>query len=208
VTAESPLVLASSSPRRKQLLEMLRIPFRIIAPDVEERVLPGESPDAYVTRLARAKAAAVAARAPGALILAADTTVVLDSRLFEKPVSPDDAVTMLTRLQGRTHEVLTAVAVQQDGAVAHALDVSRVTFRAADRATLEAYVATGEPLDKAGAYAIQGGAAAFVEQVEGDLTNVVGLPLDLVSRLLAELDAPAPGSAPAPGAGPAISRRT
>jgi len=178
------IVLASSSPRRKQLLEMLHIPFRVIVPDVDERLLAGEAADHFVTRLARAKAEAVAARAPGELILAADTTVVLDDRIFEKPTSPDDAVAMLTRLQGRTHEVMTAVAVTQDGAVAQALDVSRVTFRAADQATLAAYVATGEPLDKAGAYAIQGLGAPLVERVDGDFFGVMGLPLRLALDLL------------------------
>jgi septum formation protein len=184
------IVLASGSPRRRQLLEMLRIPFRVIAPDVDEHVLAGERPDAYVTRLARAKAHAVVARAPGEVILAADTTVVLDDQIFEKPTSPTDAVQMLARLQGRTHEVLTAVAVARDGALEHALDVSRVTFRPADRATLEAYVATGEPLDKAGAYAIQGLGAPLIERVEGDFFGVMGLPLRLALDLLARFGRP------------------
>jgi septum formation protein len=179
------IVLASTSPRRKQLLEMLRIPFRAIAPDVDERVQPGETPDAYVTRLSREKALAVVPRAPGAVILAADTTVVLDGHIFEKPVDAGDAVAMLTRLQGRTHEVMTAVAVARDGDVAQALDVSRVTFRPADRATLAAYVATGEPMDKAGAYAIQGLGAPLIERVEGDFFGVMGLPLRLALDLLA-----------------------
>ena len=186
----NPIVLASGSPRRKQLLEMLRIPFRVIPPDVDEHVLSGEAPDAYVTRLSRAKAEAVAARAPGDVILAADTTVVLDGEIFEKPTSPAHAVEMLTRLQGRTHEVLTAVAVAQDSALDQALDVSRVTFRPADRATLEAYVATGEPLDKAGAYAIQGLGAPLIERVEGDFFGVMGLPLRLALDLLARFGRP------------------
>src|SRR6267378_5816858 len=108
-----PIVLASGSPRRKQLLEMLRIPFRVIPPDVDEHVLPREKPDAYVTRLSRAKAEAVIARAPGEVVLAADTTVVLDGAIFEKPTSPAHAVEMLSRLQGRTHQVLTSVAVAE-----------------------------------------------------------------------------------------------
>jgi septum formation protein len=186
----NPIILASGSPRRRQLLEMLRIPFRVIAPDVDEHVLPGEAPDRYVTRLSRAKAAAVAARAPGEVILAADTTVVLDGAIFEKPTSPAHAVEMLSRLQGRTHEVMTAVAVTRDGEVAQALDVSRVTFRPADRATLEAYVATGEPMDKAGAYAIQGLGAPLIERVEGDFFGVMGLPLRLALDLLARFGRP------------------
>ena len=185
-----PIVLASGSPRRRQLLEMLRIPFRVIAPDVDEHVLPGEAPDRYVTRLSRAKAEAVAPRAPGDVILAADTTVVLDGAIFEKPVSPDDAVRMLSLLQGRTHEVMTAVAVMRDAEIAQALDVSRVTFRPADEATLRAYAATGEPLDKAGAYAIQGLGAPLIERVDGDFFGVMGLPLRLALDLLSRFGRP------------------
>ncbi len=185
-----PIVLASGSPRRKQLLEMLRIPFRVIAPDVDEHVLTGEKPDAYVTRLSRAKAEAVVRRAPGEVILAADTTVVLGGKLFEKPTSPAHAVAMLEQLQGKTHEVLTAVAVTEDGRLEQALDVSRVTFRPNDRHTLEEYVATGEPLDKAGAYAIQGLGAPLIERVEGDFFGVMGLPLRLALDLLARFGRP------------------
>jgi septum formation protein len=169
---------------------MLHIPFRVIVPDVDEHVLPGEAPGHYVTRLSRAKAEAVVARAPGAVILAADTTVVLDGAIFEKPTSPANAVEMLSRLQGQTHEVMTAVAVARDRDVAQALDVSRVTFRPADRATLEAYVATGEPMDKAGAYAIQGLGAPLIERVEGDFFGVMGLPLRLALDLLARFGRP------------------
>jgi septum formation protein len=169
---------------------MLRIAFRVIPPDVDEHVLPGEQPDAYVTRLSRAKAEAVVARAPGDVILAADTTVVLDGAIFEKPTSPAHAVEMLSRLQARTHEVMTAVAVARDGEALQALDVSRVTFRPAHRATLEAYVATGEPMDKAGAYAIQGLGAPLIERVEGDFFGVMGLPLRLALDLLAKFGRP------------------
>lgn len=186
----NPIVLASGSPRRKQLLEMLRIPFRVIAPDVDEHVLPQEKPDAYVTRLSRAKAEAVAPRAPGEVILAADTTVVLGGKIFEKPRSPQHAVEMLEQLQGKTHEVLTAVAVAENGRLEQALDVSRVTFRPNDRRTLEEYVATGEPLDKAGAYAIQGLGAPLIERVEGDFFGVMGLPLRLALDLLAKFGRP------------------
>ena len=185
-----PIVLASGSPRRKQLLEMLRIPFRVIAPGVDEHVLPGEKPDAYVTRLSRAKAQAVVARAPGEVILAADTTVVLGGKIFEKPTSPTNAVEMLEQLQGKTHDVLTAVAVAENGRLEQALDVSRVTFRPNSRKTLEEYVATGEPLDKAGAYAIQGLGAPLIERVEGDFFGVMGLPLRLALDLLARFDRP------------------
>jgi septum formation protein len=143
-----------------------------------------------VTRLSRAKAEAVAPQAPGEVILAADTTVVLDGTIFEKPTSPAHAVQMLEQLQGRTHAVLTAVAVVQDGRLEQALDVSRVTFRPIERATLEAYVATGEPLDKAGAYAIQGLGAPLIERVDGDFFGVMGLPLRLALDLLAKFGRP------------------
>ena len=186
----NPIVLASGSPRRKQLLEMLRIPFRVIPPDVDEHVLAGEQADAYVTRLSRVKAQAVVARAPGEVILAADTTVALRGRIFEKPTSPQNAVEMLEQLQGQTHKVLTAVAVAENGRLEQALDVTRVTFRRADRATLEEYVATGEPLDKAGAYAIQGLGAPLIERVEGDFFGVMGLPLRLALDLLAKFGRP------------------
>jgi septum formation protein len=186
----NPIVLASGSPRRKQLLEMLRIPFRVVPPDVDEHVLPGEQADAYVTRLSRVKAQAVVARAPDEVILAADTTVALRGRIFEKPTSPQNAVDMLEQLQGQTHKVLTSVAVAQNGRIEQALDVTRVTFRRADHATLEDYVATGEPLDKAGAYAIQGLGAPLIERVEGDFFGVMGLPLRLALDLLAKFGRP------------------
>ncbi|HTR22184.1 MAG TPA: nucleoside triphosphate pyrophosphatase [Gemmatimonadales bacterium] len=188
-----PLVLASGSPRRRQLLEMLRIPHQVVVPDIDETPLPAESPRAYTVRLARAKATAVMAGGglpAGHLVLAADTTVVLDGVMFGKPESPEDAVAMLRRLQGRTHEVYTAVALAHDGTVTDALDVSEVTFRRLEDATLRAYVATGEPLDKAGAYAIQGLGAGLVEGIRGDFFGVMGLPLRLVLDLLARAGRP------------------
>jgi septum formation protein len=140
--------------------------------------------------LSRAKAQAVVSLAPHDIVLAADTTVVIEHEILGKPDSPQHAVRMLERLQGRTHEVFTAVAVAQDGQVEQALDVSRVTFRPVDRATLEAYVATGEPMDKAGAYAIQGLGAPLIERVEGDFFGVMGLPLRLALDLLARFGRP------------------
>jgi septum formation protein len=124
------------------------------------------------------------------VILAADTTVALRGRIFEKPTSPQNAVDMLEQLQGQTHKVLTSVAVAQNGRIEQALDVTRVTFRRVDHATLEDYVATGEPLDKAGAYAIQGLGAPLIERVEGDFFGVMGLPLRLALDLLAKFDRP------------------
>ena len=178
------LVLASGSPRRRQLLEMLGLPFRVVAPGVDETRESSELPEAYVARLAREKARVVAAREPGELVLAADTTVVLRGEIFEKPGTPAAAEAMLARLEGRTHQVMTAVAVARDRRLEHALDVTDVTFRALSRDAIAAYVATGEPMDKAGAYAIQGKGAALIEGIRGDFFGVMGLPLRLALELL------------------------
>jgi septum formation protein len=184
------IVLASGSPRRRQLLEMLGIPFRVVTPDVDETLGPAEQPEGYVTRLAREKARTVAAQEHGSVVLAADTTVVLRGRVFAKPASPDEAADMLRRLQGRKHQVLTAVAVAHDGRLEHALDVTDVTFRRLTSQQIADYVATGEPLDKAGAYAIQGRGAALVEGIHGDFFGVMGLPLRLALDLLARFGQP------------------
>jgi septum formation protein len=178
----SPLTLASSSPRRRQLLEMLGIPVRVVAPNVPEVRRPLETPVDYVERLARDKALSV----PGDLVLGADTTVVVRDAVLEKPADPADALRMLQQLQGRTHQVVTSVALVADEAVYQATDVTNVTFRRVDQAFLQAYVATGEPMDKAGAYGIQGFGAALVERIEGDFFSVMGLPVRLVLGLLEE----------------------
>ena len=180
------LVLASSSPRRRQLLEMLGLTVEVRPPHIVEVRRADESPRDYVERLAREKAAAV----PGNLVLAADTTVVVDSEVLEKPADEADALRMLERLAGRTHEVITAIALRTDGGTLQATDVTRVTFRAADQALLRDYIATGEPMDKAGAYGIQGYGAALVEGIEGDFFGVMGLPLRLVLDLLAQAGHP------------------
>lgn len=176
------LVLASASPRRQQLLEMLHIPVLVQPANVQEIPLPGEAPADYVQRLARDKARAV----PGALVLGADTTVVLDDQILEKPINDDDAVRMLGLLQGRSHTVMTAICLMADGREYRALDRTDVTFRACPEQMLRDYVATGEPRDKAGAYGIQGWGAALVERIDGDFFGVMGLPLRLVLKLLAE----------------------
>ena len=178
------LVLASGSPRRRQLLEMLELPFRVVAPGVDETRESSELPEVYVVRVAREKARVVAAREPGELVLAADTTVVPRGDIFEKPGTPAAAEAMLARLEGRTHQVMTAVAVARDRRLEHALDVTDVTFRALSRDAIAAYVATGEPMDKAGAYAIQGKGAALIEGIRGDFFGVMGLPLRLALELL------------------------
>ena len=176
------LTLASASPRRKQLLEMLGIVVDVRPSNIVEVRATGESPVAYVERLAREKAASV----PGDLVLGADTTVLLGETLLEKPADAADALRMLRQLQGATHEVITSVALVAHGTLYQATDITTVGFRPADDATLRAYIATGEPMDKAGAYGIQGYGAALVERIEGDFFGVMGLPLRLVLRLLEE----------------------
>jgi septum formation protein len=178
-----PLVLASRSPRRAQLLGMLALEFEVVPADVDETYLPGEDPAAHAERLAREKALAGAALRPAALVVGSDTVVVVDGAVLGKPQDAADAVAMLLRLQGRTHRVETGIAVAApDGRVAAAVAGVPVRFRAFDRRTAEEYVATGEPLDKAGAYGIQGYGAALVEAIDGDFFAVMGLP---VARMLA-----------------------
>jgi len=190
------LVLASSSPRRRRLLRDLGVPFSVLVPDVDERSLPGEFPEAHVRRLALAKARAVArALARGSTaqwVIGADTVVVLDGEILGKPLNPRHAARMLARLSGRTHEVLTGVAlVPAAGGRARAAVVrSRVTMKPLDGATIRRYVAGGEPLDKAGAYAVQGRGRRLVSGVSGSLTNVVGLPLERLARMLAAIPPP------------------
>jgi septum formation protein len=176
------LVLASTSPRRKELLEMLGIDLVIRPSHIAEVRSPGELPVAYSTRLAREKAAGVT----GDLVLGADTIVVLDGEILEKPEDREDALEILRRLQGRTHEVVTSVALRQNGQTRVATDITRVTFRSADDELLRQYIATGEPMDKAGAYGIQGYGSTLIERVEGDPFGVMGLPIRLVLDLLDE----------------------
>jgi septum formation protein len=177
-----PLILASRSPRRTQLLSMLGIPHRVEAADVQEMPLPREAPAAYVRRLARDKARAV----PGAWVLGADTTVAIGDDILEKPTDEADALRILGSLQGRRHEVHTAVCLRADGFEFEAQDATAVFFRPADDALLRAYVATGEPMDKAGAYGIQGYGAALIDRIEGDFFGVMGLPVRLVLDLLGQ----------------------
>lgn len=170
------LVLASGSPRRRDFLSQLGLTFTVSAADIDETPHPGEEARAYVLRLAREKARVVAARSPGAWVLAADTTVALGMELLGKPQSPDEARQMLSWLSGKTHDVFTGVALA--GRHEEALAVhTRVTFRALSAAEIAWYVSTGEPVDRAGAYAIQGKGGFLVASVDGSPTNVVGLPL-------------------------------
>jgi nucleoside triphosphate pyrophosphatase len=160
---------------------MLGLPFVVARPDVQELRLPRERPAAYARRLARDKARAV----PGAWVLGADTIVVLGDEVLEKPADAADALRMLLQLRGTRHEVMTAICLVADGVEHEAADTTAVYFRPVDEALLRAYVATGEPLDKAGAYGIQGYGAALVERIEGDFFSVMGLPVRLVLDLLA-----------------------
>ncbi|MCH8947616.1 MAG: septum formation inhibitor Maf [Acidobacteria bacterium] len=187
------LILASGSPRRRELLRNAGFTFEVIPPEVAEDNPGNEAPAKLVERLALDKAEAVAGRfhrQDNVVVLGADTVVVVDSTLLGKPASPAEARQMLQRLSGRTHEVITGVAlVEPETArrtVAH--ETTRVFFRPLEPREMEDYVATGEPLDKAGAYAIQGGASRFVTRVEGCYFNVMGLPVALVDRLLRDWD--------------------
>lgn len=184
-----PLVLASGSPRRRELLASLGIDFLIDSGNGDEpRPEPGESPEAYAVRASTAKARQVANRHPKAVILAADTIVVLDGDILGKPVDDADALAMLTRLSGRTHQVVTGCCLLTPDSGEERFAVSSdVTMRRSSREELLAYAATGEPRDKAGAYAIQGLGGFLVRRVEGSYTNVVGLPLSRVlERLLVD----------------------
>jgi septum formation protein len=184
------IVLASASPRRRQLLEMLGIAHRVDAPDLPEEPEPGEEPEAMAVRLAREKALRVASRHRGQPVLGADTVVVLEDRVLGKPGSPEEAERMLRWLSGREHRVITAVALARDGEVRHRCDVTRVWFRPLSAGLIADYVATGEPMDKAGAYGVQGYGAVLVERIEGDFFSVMGLPLRLVVELLEEAGMP------------------
>jgi septum formation protein len=187
-TAESQLVwiLASRSPRRIELLRAAAQEFEIVPSEAAERLRDGEAPDGYALRVARDKASDVARRAAGRWILAADTVVVVDGGILGKPSDPEIARRMLSRLSGREHDVLTAFVLRDPAGRSLREEVvrSRVSFRRLSRAEIDRYVASGEPLDKAGAYAIQGGGREFVSRLEGSWTNVVGLPLDEVRDCL------------------------
>ncbi|MEJ8568456.1 Maf family protein [Elongatibacter sediminis] len=180
------LILASASPRRRDLLNQLGIAHRVEPADIDETPYPGEPPADYVIRMATEKAEAVRSRFDGyGGILAADTTVVLDGSMLGKPADETEAAGMLHRLSGRTHEVMSAVALlTPDGKSRSALNVSRVAFAPLDDEWIRAYCATGEPLDKAGAYGVQGRAAARIRHLEGSFHCVMGLPLYETTGLL------------------------
>lgn len=181
-----PLVLASQSPRRAELIGRLGLEFETLPADIDERYLDHETPPEHAERLSREKALKIAADRPEALVVGSDTIVVIDGDVLGKPRDREHAVEMLMRLSGREHEVCTGVAVAHGGRVESGLERVRVRFRPLDRAACEAYVATGEPMDKAGAYGIQGFGSALVEGIDGDYFAVMGLPvvrmLSLIER--------------------------
>ena len=180
-----PVVLASQSPRRRDLLTLVGIAHEVRPANIDERYLAGEAPRAHTERLARGKAAAVAA--PHAVTIGSDTIVVVDGDVLGKPRDEDDAARMLRRLSGRSHVVITAVAASWDGRLLSDVEEVHVTFRGLSDSDIAAYIATREPMDKAGAYGIQGFGATIVERVDGDYFAVMGLPLNRLARLLESL---------------------
>ena len=193
------LYLASKSPRRRELLGRLGLRFDVLDLDIPEQRLPGEAAEDYVRRVAREKAGAGLLSVvgnPAAVVLGADTEVVLDDEVFGKPRDGADAAAMLRRLSGRRHRVLSAVSLVSPGREVQALSVSEVTFAELSDAEIAAYVATGEPAGKAGGYAIQGGAELFITCLSGSYSGVMGLPLHEAACLLREMGLqPAAGSA-------------
>jgi septum formation protein len=181
------VVLASQSPRRRELLTLVGIPHEVRPADIDEAYLAGEDPRAHAERLACEKAAAVARDEPSALVIGSDTIVVVDGEVLGKPRNEVHAMEMLTRLSGRTHTVMTAVAVEWCGVVRSAVEEVDVTFHPLTPSDIDAYIATREPMDKAGAYGIQGYGATIVARVDGDYFAVMGLPLQRLVRLMAEL---------------------
>ncbi len=180
-----PIVLASGSPRRHELLASLGVQFDVVIPDIDEAVVDGEAAANYVTRLAIAKAGVV--ERPGSLVIAADTTVELHDEIIGKPFDRVEAQTMLRRLSGRTHRVHTGVAVAWGGRIASAIATTEVTFVDLTDADIAWYAATGEPDDKAGAYGMQGTGNVFVASISGSPSNVIGLPLATVVALARDL---------------------
>lgn len=181
------VILASQSPRRRELLAQIGITHEVRPADVDETVWPGEEPVPHSERLARDKAHTLALLHPDALVIGSDTIVVIDGMIMSKPVSRDDAIAMLSRLSGREHTVYTSVAVAHAGRTLSGVEAVQVQFRTLTRAQIEAYVDTGEPMDKAGAYGIQGYGATLVERIHGDYFAVMGLPLGRLVGLIREL---------------------
>lgn len=192
------VILASASPRRAELLAAAGFDFVVDPTDIDETPQPGEAPERYVARLAETKARIVAGRRRDGVVLGADTTVVVDGAILGKPVDGPDAAAMLARLQGRGHQVLTGVALVAGDWSAVAVASTDVWFAPMTRADIVEYVASDEPKDKAGAYAIQGRASRYVQRIDGSYSNVVGLPVALVHELLATCPAWRTDASPRP----------
>jgi septum formation protein len=184
------VILASASPRRRELLTLVGIEHEVRPADIDESLLPGELPAPHAERLARTKAHTIAHLEPKAVVIAADTIVVVDGDVLGKPRNEEDAHQMLERLSGRTHTVLTAIAVARESRTESAVESVEVTFRSLTSEEIDAYIATGEPMDKAGAYGIQGYGATIVERVDGDYFSVMGLGLRRLVDLLGRVGAP------------------
>ena len=180
------LVLASASPRRQELLRNAGIAFTVHPANVPELPQPGEAPRAYAERLAREKALTVLRKRPGDVVLGADTVVVVDQTLLEKPADVADSARMLRLLSGRSHVVITGVCLAGAGFVDLGSETTRVVMAPISEDEIRAYIATGEPMDKAGAYAIQGIASRWISRIEGDYSNVVGLPVALLWQMMSK----------------------
>ena len=185
--SECRVVLASASPRRRQLLDLIGIAHEVRPADIDETMRPREAPRRHAERLAREKATAIAKRDPDLITIAADTIVVINRKVLGKPRDADDAARMLALLSGREHVVTTAVAVSRGKKLRSAVEEVRVKFRRLRDDEIEAYIATGEPMDKAGAYGIQGYGATIVERIEGDYFAVMGLPIVRLIGLLRDV---------------------
>ena len=185
--SELKVILASGSPRRRQLLDLIGIPHEVRPSNLDEKIKGKETPRKHAERLAREKASVFAKTESDALIIAADTIVVINGKILGKPANAVDAGSMLTLLNGRNHTVITAVAVARGARLKSGVEEVHVKFRKLAEDEIDSYIATGEPMDKAGAYGIQGFGATIVERIEGDYFAVMGLPLVRLTRLLAEL---------------------
>lgn len=181
------IILASQSPRRRELLHLIRLDHEVRPADVDETLHRGEDARAYVERVARDKALKIARENAGAVVIAADTTVVVDGDVLGKPEDAAEATAMLTRLSDRSHVVDTAVAVARNGSIVSDVEEVEVEFRALSVEEIQRYIATGEPMDKAGAYGIQGYGATIVRRIRGDYFAVMGLPLGLLVTLLGKV---------------------
>lgn len=179
------LILASSSPRRRELLDLLGVDYRPVPVELDETILLDEEPDQAVLRLAIAKAESATRHHPGSWVIGADTVVAIDGRILGKPADEADARRMLGDLSGKTHAVYTGIALRRSDHRGYSVGTTaEVRFRELSAAEIEAYVATGEPMDKAGAYAVQGIGGTLVDRIEGELSTIVGLPLSATARLL------------------------